>query len=298
MDHIETRPTFNISQILNDFMLLTKFRLSLSVVVSSIAGYLLAAPAIDYGVVLLLLTGGYAIVGASNAFNQWIEKERDLLMMRTRNRPLPAGRMSKRTAFLIASFLSLLGIVLLYLINIRTAFFALLSILIYTCLYTPLKQKTPLSVFVGAVPGAIPFMLGWVAASNRFGIEAGVLFMIQFFWQFPHFWAIAWSLEDDYAKAGFKMLPTGKTDGATAFQILFYSLWMLVASLIPAWGITGTLSLSPVAAVCIVISGLPMIYYTLALMRTQQKEYAKKLILAGIIYISLLQLVYVIDKFI
>ena len=148
---------------LDNFIALTKMRLALSVVFSSIAGYLLAAETIIGIDLILLAVGGYCMVGASNAFNQIIEKDLDALMLRTQNRPLPAGRISSANALVIAFVLAILGICLLYLLNWRTAFFGSLSILIYVGIYTPLKTKTPLAVFVGAFPGAIPFMLGWVA---------------------------------------------------------------------------------------------------------------------------------------
>lgn len=143
------------------------------------------------------------MVGASNAYNQIIERNLDALMDRTKNRPLPAGRMTVGTAFTIATIFTILGLIVLYIINPKTAMFGAISIFLYVSIYTPLKTKTPLSVFVGAFPGAIPFMLGWVAATGKFSIEPGTLFMIQFFWQFPHFWAIGWWLFEDYKKGGF-----------------------------------------------------------------------------------------------
>ena len=175
---------------LKSFLDLTKARLAISVVFSSIVGYLLAVDSFDFYTLTLLSIGGYCMVGASNSFNQIIERDIDALMDRTKNRPIPSNKISVNTAFYISVILTLIGIVVLYKINPRTALFGAISIFIYTCLYTPLKPLTPLSVFVGAFPGAIPFMLGWVAASNSFGIEPGTLFMIQFFWQFPHFWAL------------------------------------------------------------------------------------------------------------
>jgi len=182
--------------------------LSLSVVFSSIAGYFLGAETINFTTLLLLAFGGYFMVGASNAYNQIIERDLDALMDRTKNRPIPAGRMTVNTAFIIATAFTILGIVTLYIINPKTAMYGAISIFLYTSVYTPLKTKTSLAVFVGALPGAIPFMLGWVAARNSFGIEPGTLFAIQFFWQFPHFWAIGWFLHEDYKKGGFHMLPT------------------------------------------------------------------------------------------
>ena len=156
-------------------------RLSLSVVFSSLAGYLLAVEQVNVYTLLLLAFGGYFMVGASNAYNQIIEKDLDALMERTKNRPIPAGRMTVRSAFILATVFTILGITILYIINPQTAMFGAISIFLYTSAYTPLKTKTPLSVFVGAIPGAIPFMLGWVAATDDFGIEPGTLFMLQFF---------------------------------------------------------------------------------------------------------------------
>ena len=290
--------SFNFVTFINDFLQLTKFRLAISVVFSSIAGYLLAVDHIDSSILMRLLLGGFAMVGASNAFNQWIEKEKDSLMDRTKNRPLPSGRMNNLTALVIASLLTLVGIFVLNYINFKTALFGALSIFIYTCIYTPLKSVTPLSVFIGAFPGAIPFMLGWVAATGSFGIEPGILFMVQFFWQFPHFWAIGWMMDDDYKKAGFKMLPTGNPDRATAFQIVFYTFWTIIISITPYTQYSGSLTLSLGAFICLVLVGLYFLYHTLILMQKKSKEAAKKLMYASILYISLLQVIYVIDKWI
>ena len=157
----------------------------------------------------------------------------------------------------IAIGMSITGIGLLYLLNWRTAFFGSVSILLYVLLYTPLKTKTPLAVFIGAFPGAIPFMLGWVAYTNYFGIEPGVLFMLQFFWQFPHFWAIAWMLDQDYKKAGFK-IPTGEKDQGTAFQT--FTLMDVIVSLMPFTHYIGALQLSLVGAIAVTLVGLVMLF--------------------------------------
>ncbi len=273
-------------------------RLSLSVVFSSLAGYLLGADSIDIKVLILLAMGGYCMVGASNAFNQIIEKDYDALMERTKNRPIPSGRMTVRTAFILACILTLLGVVILYSINPKTAMFGAISIFLYTSAYTPLKTVTPLSVFVGAIPGAIPFMLGWVAATNDFGIEPGTLFMLQFFWQFPHFWAIGWFLHDDYQKAGFNMLPTGKPDKATAVQTILYTIWTIIVSIVPVFGITGQLRLTIVGAILVFLAGLGMLYFAFRLFRMRTKKAARQLMLASVSYITLIQIIYVLDKFI
>ena len=283
---------------ISDFKEITKMGLALSVVFSSLAGYLLGVDVVDFKTLALLAFGGYFMVGASNAFNQIIEKDLDALMDRTKNRPIPGGRMSVNKAFAIATIFTILGIVILYIINPKTAMFGAISIFLYTCVYTPLKTKTPLAVFVGAIPGAIPFMLGWVAATNDFGIEPGTLFAIQFFWQFPHFWSIGWFLYEDYKKGGFFMLPTGKQDKGTAVQTIMYSIWTLLASLVPAFGITGALYITPVSAIIVGLLGLGMLYFALQLFNKMTTQAAKKLMLASVAYITLLQIVYVVDKFI
>ncbi|RCL66336.1 MAG: protoheme IX farnesyltransferase [Cryomorphaceae bacterium] len=281
---------------LKDFFELTKARLAISVVFSSLAGYLIAANSYDFSIIILLVVGGYCMVGASNSFNQIIEKDLDALMDRTRNRPIPTGRISVSVAFIISVLLTLTGIVILYKINPKTALFGAISIFIYTCLYTPLKTVTPLSVFVGAFPGAIPFMLGWVAATNNFGIEAGALFTIQFFWQFPHFWALGWMLDEDYKKAGISMLPTKKKDKATALQTVLYTIWMIMISIFPVSGLTGDLNLSVFSAILIGIIGLVMLYFSVNLYTKMTTESAKNLFTASVVCLTLVQIVYVIDK--
>lgn len=283
-----------------DFVEITKARLSISVVVSTIAGYLLGfneEQPFQWLVLLLLVVGGYCMVGASNVFNQIIEIELDAKMDRTKNRPLPSGRISKQKAFILGCILTILGLTILYNVNPKTAMFGAISIFMYVSLYTPLKTVTPLSVFVGAFPGAIPFMLGWVAATGQFGIEAGTLFIIQFFWQFPHFWAIGWFLYEDYEKAGFFMLPTGKRDKKTALQTILYTIWMILASVIPVFGFTGKLMLSKISAGLVVLLGLWMLFYAVKLYKEMDAKAARKLMIISVSYISLLQIIYVLDKF-
>jgi heme o synthase len=294
-----TPNTISIKSIYIDFKAITKAGLAISVVFSSIAGFLLGVPDIltlDWMILLKLAFGGYCMVGASNAYNQVIEKDLDALMDRTKNRPIPAGRMAPNVALVVASILTAIGIVLLYTINPKTAMFGAISIFLYTSIYTPLKTMTPLSVFVGAIPGAIPFMLGWVAATGNFGIEAGTLFLIQFFWQFPHFWAIGWFLFEDYEKAGFFMLPTGKKDNGTALQIILYIVWLIIASLLPSLGYTGQLFISPVAAILAFLLGLWILFYALKLYKSRTAKAARTLMLVSVSYITLLQLIYIFDK--
>ena len=290
----------SIKSIFIDFKAITKAGLAISVLFSSIAGYLLGfndTNPFSWTVLLKLAIGGYCMVGASNAYNQVIEKDLDALMDRTKNRPVPAGRMSPNAALVIASILTIIGIVLLYTINPKTAMFGAISIFLYTSVYTPLKTITSLSVFVGAFPGAIPFMLGWVAATGNFGIEAGTLFLIQFFWQFPHFWAIGWFLFEDYEKAGFYMLPTGKKDNGTAIQIILYTIWLIIASLLPVLGYTGQLFITPLAAILVFLLGLWMLYYAVRLYKRRTAKAARTLMLVSVSYITLLQLIYIFDKF-
>lgn len=297
---ISTTNSLSIKSAFIDFKEITKAGLAVSVLFSSIAGYLLGFDELhpfSWTILVMLSIGGYCMVGASNAFNQVIEKDLDALMDRTKNRPVPAGRMTVTTALIIASLLTIIGLVLLYLINPKTAMFGAISIFLYTSLYTPLKTKTPLSVFVGAFPGAIPFMLGWVAASGNFGIEAGMLFLIQFFWQFPHFWSIGWFLYDDYAKANIYMLPTGEKDTKTALQTILYTIWLIVASLLPCLGITGQLFISPIAAILVFLLGLWMLFYAVKLYQLRTAKAAKTLMLTSVFYITLLQIIYILDKF-
>jgi heme o synthase len=289
-----------LKSIFIDFKAITKAGLAISVLFSSIAGYLLAFDnknPFSWTTLTYLIIGGYCMVGASNAYNQIIEKDLDKLMDRTKNRPIPSGRMSVNTAFIIAVLLTIIGITLLYMINEKSAMFGAISIFLYVCCYTPLKTITPLSVFVGAFPGAIPFMLGWVAATGYFGIEAGALFLIQFFWQFPHFWSIGWFLYDDYAKAGFFMLPTGKKDKATALQTILYTVWLMVAALIPVLHRTGKLFITPIAAIVVFLLGVWMLVYAVKLYQNKISAAAKKLMLVSVSYITLLQIIYIIDKF-
>ena len=291
----------SIRTIFTDFAAITKARLAISVLFSSLAGYLLGVSGdypFSWSTFILLAIGGYCMVGASNVFNQIIEKDLDALMDRTKNRPVPSGKMSVRNAFILGAVLTIAGIGILYSINPKTAMFGAISIFLYTSIYTPLKTITPLAVFVGAFPGAIPFMLGWVAATNDFGIEAGTLFLIQFFWQFPHFWAIGWFLFDDYKKAGFFMLPTGRKDKKTALQTILYTVWLIIASLLPATGFTGALGLSMVSAGIVFLLGLWMLVYAVKLYQKMDGPAAKKLMLVSVSYISLLQIIYVADKFI
>jgi len=297
---LETTSTTIKTTAISEFKSITKAGLAFSVVFSTLAGYLLAVEdwrQISFVTLLMLAVGGYCMVGASNAFNQIIEKDLDAKMNRTKNRPIPSGRVSKNGAFILASALTVVGLIILYIVSPKTAMFGAVSIFLYTSVYTPLKPLTPLAVFVGAFPGAIPFMLGWVAHTDQFGVEAGMLFLIQFFWQFPHFWALGWFLYDDYERGGFYLLPTRKKDHKTALQVILYCVWLLIASLLPATGYTGRLFLSPVAAVCVFLAGVWMLYGAVQLYRKRTDKSAKTLMLISVTYITLIQIIFILDKF-
>jgi protoheme IX farnesyltransferase len=283
--------------LLSDLKQLTKFGLSLSVVFSSVAGYLIAADVVNYSILFLLALGGFFMVSASNVFNQIIEKDTDAIMKRTQNRPLPTGRMSVNVALSIAILFTVLGISILYSINPKSALFGAISIFIYTSIYTPLKPVTPLAVFIGAIPGAIPFMLGWIAATNNFGLEAGFLFIIQFFWQFPHFWAIGWLQYEEYKKAGFNMLPMGNKDKGAVKQIVFYTIVMIMVSIAPVLKLSGEFYIYPFTAFLVALLGILMLYFAVKLHKSQDNVDARKLMLASVLYITVVQIIYVVDKF-
>ena len=275
---------------------LTKFRLTLSVVFSSFISYFLGVSEVNFIQLFYLIAGGILIVSSSNIFNQIIERDLDKLMKRTQNRPLPKKEITPKLALFLAILSALIGLIFMYLINLKVAILAAVSIFLYTAIYTPLKLISPLSVFVGAIPGAFPFMIGWVAATNDIGVEALTLFLMQFFWQFPHFWSIGWSQNSDYEKAGFKMLPTGRKDKSTSAQILFYSIWAVLVSIIPFFGITGELKLSVVGVLAVFALGALLIYKSYILFLDGKNENAKKLMLTSVIYLTFIQLTFLFDK--
>ena len=274
------------------YLVFTKFRLSFLVILSALSGYLFAGGK-DWLEITYLMLGGTLVTAASNGANQIWEKDIDKLMKRTANRPLPMAWISVKEALLICILSLLLGSYLLYLINLKSALLGLGAFVLYVFAYTPLKQITPWAVFVGAIPGAVPPLLGAIAATDKFGLLPGILFFVQFTWQFPHFWAIAWVLHEDYQKAGFFLLPSssGKSRNS-AFQIASYSLALIPFSLAP-WllGWTGSLSL-------IVASVLGAAFFVFAyrLFISCEDKDARKLMFASFLYLPLIQFTYVIDK--
>ena len=290
--------SLGIAAKLKAVMELTKARLNLTVVYSAMAGYLLGAETMSFLPMLYLGLGGFLVVGAANGFNQVIERDRDALMKRTMNRPLPTGRLSVLEAMIACTIMAFAGLFLLYLINPLTVGFGAFALFMYVLVYTPLKAVGPIAVFVGAFPGAIPALLGWVAATNDFDIEPGVLFAIQFLWQFAHFWAIGWIADEEYKKAGYVLLPSRNKDTKTALQIVLYTLFTIPVSLLPFFGITGSLTLSWFAAAVILIMGIFFLVKAVKLYKTREVKDARALMFASIIYLPVVQMVYVIDKMI
>ncbi len=274
---------------------LMKFRLSFLVAFSSGFGYLLGhRGAIDWMVMGALSLGGLFISGASITLNQIAEKEYDKLMSRTQGRPLPTNRLSVREAYVFAFFVGLTGLVLLAITtNLLTVAISIVSILLYSYVYTPLKRVGPIAVFVGAIPGALPPLIGWVAATGGVSIEALIIFGIQFIWQFPHFWAIAWVADEDYKKAGFKLLPFGgEKDLRTAINIMIYTLFLLPLGLLPAYiGITGINS-----AFIVTLCGVLFLTQTFSLMRDYSRKSALKIMFGSFIYLPVVQISFLLDK--
>ena len=276
---------------------LMKFRLSATVVFSALIGYLLGTENPNFSEILLLVFGGILVTGSANALNQILERNYDKLMKRTAKRPLPAGNLTLSQALIFSFIIGIIGLYFLLLINLQCSFFGVLSMLLYVLVYTPLKRVSAISVFIGAFPGAIPVLLGWVAATNDFGLAAGILFAIQFCWQFPHFIAISWILDEEYKKAGFKMM-IGKEKGKLAATIaVLAALLMTIVSAAPCFLLIEGLSLSFVACILIVILGLFFTFRSMQLFYQQSDSAAKKVLLSSYMYLPLMQLIYVLDKY-
>ena len=285
---------FSLLSKLSDYALLTKLRLASLVVFSALTGYFFAVGAEGINTVhlLWLITGGFLVTGSSNAFNQVIERDLDKLMNRTADRPIPDGRMEVPEALIVASLTGFFGLLILWFgLNPLSGILGALALFLYVAAYTPLKRVGPIAVFVGAFPGAIPPMLGYVAATGDFGLIPGVLFAAQFMWQFPQFWAIAWKANDDYAKAGFKLLPTAQGKGQiSAMYILLYTIFLIPISLTPII-FTG---MDALRMVLVTLAGLAFTWYAIDLYRKRTDESALKLMFASFVYLPVVQLFYLI----
>ena len=286
---------------------LLKFRLSITVVFSAVAGYFLGTDLFLIEELLYLIFGGLLVTGSANGFNQILERDYDKIMTRTAKRPLPLKNLKLSEAVFFSMIIGFIG---LYLLNFikpegsyfgylsKSSLFGLISMLLYVFSYTPLKRLSTISIFVGAIPGAIPFLLGWVAATDNFGLIAGTLFAIQFFWQFPHFISIAWVQDDQYKKAGFKMLFGGKKSTYPALISVITSLVMMIIPIIPFFWKQIDLQLSFEAFVIILIIGLWFTYKSVVLFKKLDDESARKLMLASFLYLPIMQVIYIIDKYI
>ena len=272
---------------------LIKLKLTLAVVFSGVFGYCLAPNPVVGWQMVILVVASIAITGAANVVNQIIEKDSDKLMKRTAVRPLPTGRLSVREATLFAFVLFAVACFLfVYFFNVRAAALAILSFLLYGFVYTPLKRKGQIAVFIGALPGAFPPMIGWVAATNHFGWAPGILFAIQFFWQFPHFWAIGWLAFDEYKKAGIQMMPGSGKNADTAFRIMIYTLFLIPVGWLPyLLGMTGIHS-----ALVAMIGGILFLAQTFHLMRTCTDRAALQMMFGSLLYLPVVQIVYLLDK--
>ena len=282
---------------MKDIAALFKVRLGFFVVMSAILGWFMAVETLDLKSFLLLTIGGYLLTGASNGLNQVIEKRVDGLMERTAERPLPAGRMEPWQAILYSVLAGVIGLGCLFTLNPLSGWLGVAALVSYAFIYTPLKSRSTLSVFVGAFPGALPPMIGYVAATGDFGIEPGTLFAVQFMWQFPHFWAIAWLAHDDYQKAGYHMLPfrAGRTK-ESAWQILMYTAFCIPASLLP-WALpTGSPMVGNIALSVAILCGIGFMVPAVKLYRTLDRKHARQLMFASFVYLPVVQIAYVLDK--
>ncbi|MEY4292003.1 MAG: protoheme farnesyltransferase [Bacteroidota bacterium] len=284
---------------IKDYGQLLKPNLSFLVVFSSVIAYLLV-PGVHFELskVIILFAGGMLVTGAANAINQILEKDSDRLMKRTMFRPLPDARMQRAEAWLFALLTAFAGAALLALsFNLLTGILSLVSLLLYAFAYTPLKKISPIAVLVGAIPGAMPPLLGWVAATNRIGFEGAgtggwILFAVQFFWQFPHFWSIAWVAYDDYAKAGIKLLPSsaGRTS-FTGLQCMLYSLVLIPISMLPRLHMTGVIGMSVA-----IVMGIIYFYTSYLFYQHNDEKSARRVMFASFFYLPIVLIAYLLDK--
>ena len=276
------------------FFEITKFRLSLLVALSSVFGFFISSSKVDLNEVFILLVGGYLISSSSVINNQILEKDLDKMMNRTNKRPIPTGRMSVYKSVIMSIFSMIIGLFLIsFYLNIYSALLSFISLILYSFVYTPMKKIGPIAVFIGAIPGALPPLIGWVASTGQITLEAIIIFSIQFIWQFPHFWAIAWMYDDDYKKVGFKLLPNnGEKNLKTAVNIMIYTLFLIPLGLLPTiFGITGIIS----GAVAVFLA-IIFLAQTFKLINDYSRESAVKVMFSSFIYLPIVQISYVLDK--
>lgn len=277
------------------YVTLLKFRLSALVVFSGAFGYLLANQAsLDGWMFGGFLLGSFLITGSANTINQIIERDLDKLMKRTAARPLPTGNLSVAEAAVYAALLGVIGVgLIIYCSNLLAGMLGLLSLVLYAFVYTPLKQRSPIAVLVGAFPGALPPLIGWAAAANDLSAGAWAIFAVQFFWQFPHFWAIAWVADEDYRRAGFKMLPFGgEKDFRTAFQMMIYTLVLLPLGILPAYlHVTGVAS-----AIVASIAAALFLLQTFELLEKGTDKAALRIMFSSFLYLPTVQIAFLLDK--
>lgn len=293
---VKQSSSFTIASKLRDYMMLIKFSLSFMVVFSAVISYLLAPKvvAFDWGMIILLFTGGLLITGSANAVNQVVEKDTDALMRRTAKRPVASGRMSVEEGWAFAIVAGLLGVFILwYFFNGLSAVIAAFSWLVYAFMYTPLKKVSAVAVLVGAVPGALPCLIGWAAGQDELTLGGWVLFAIQFFWQFPHFWAIAWIAHRDYTNAGFKLMPSSEGPGKySAIQSVIYSLILVPIGVLPYLvGMSGLVSLW-----IVLIANLGMVLLCVRLYFKMEHKAARSVMFGSYIYLPVVLLALLADK--
>ena len=286
----------SLTQKITDYKLLVKFRLNMTVVFSAVMAFLIASTeSINWVAVAVLAVAGFLVTGASNALNQVLEKDYDRLMSRTANRPLAAGRMTTSEGVMIAGFMSLVGVTLLALFNPLASLLGMISMILYAFVYTPMKRVSPVAVWIGAVPGALPTLIGCVALEGRLSALALALFGLQFLWQFPHFWAIGWLGFDDYNKAGFRLLPTtaeGKRDPQVGLHAMIFALALVPVGWLPfvlGWcGMTSAVILSVLA--------LGFAWFGWNLYQKQNREAALRLMFYSLLYLPIALFILLADK--
>jgi protoheme IX farnesyltransferase len=293
---VKQQSSFNIAGKVKDYMMLIKFSLSFMVVFSAVISYLLAPKVVEFDWlhIILLFIGGLLVTGSANGVNQIVEKDTDAMMARTAKRPVAAGRMQPAEAWTFVIISVAAGLFILgYYFNWLSAGLALFSWFVYAYMYTPLKKVSAISVLLGAVPGALPCLIGWAAGQDELSVGGWVLFAIQFFWQFPHFWAIAWIAHKDYTNAGFKLMPS--VEGPTkysAIQSIIYSLVLIPVGMLPYLvGMSGMMSFYIVLA-----ANLVMLWQSIRLYREMEKKAARRVMFGSYIYLPVVLLALLADK--